>query len=215
MARKEKKYHYIYKTTCIITKKFYYGMHSTDNLNDGYLGSGKRLWYSINKYGKENHKIEIIDFYENRKLLKEREKKLVNEKILKDPMCMNLKTGGDGGLVGLSKEKIFKITSAGGKATAKKLKNDSDYFKIHSAQSSMKMKKNHQEGNIKYDNFNNKRHSVKTKQKMSESSKGIGIGKENSQYGTCWVTKDGVNKKIKKDSLNDYINFGWVKGRKM
>lgn len=49
-----RKYHYIYKTTCTITSKFYIGMHSTDNLEDGYVGSGKRLWYSINKHGKEN-----------------------------------------------------------------------------------------------------------------------------------------------------------------
>ena len=42
MARKEKQYHFIYKTTNIITERYYYGMHSTDNLEDGYLGSGKR-----------------------------------------------------------------------------------------------------------------------------------------------------------------------------
>lgn len=29
-------------------------MHSTDNLDDGYVGSGKRLWNSIKKHGKEN-----------------------------------------------------------------------------------------------------------------------------------------------------------------
>jgi hypothetical protein len=28
------------------------------------------------------------------------------------------------------------------------------------------------------------------------------------------ITKDDENKKIKKELLNDYINDGWVKGRK-
>ena len=51
-----RKYHYIYKTTCIINDKFYIGMHSTDNMEDGYIGSGKRLWHSINYHGKENFK---------------------------------------------------------------------------------------------------------------------------------------------------------------
>ena len=74
MARKERKYHYIYKTSCSITNRFYIGMHSTDNLDDGYVGSGKRLWYSINKYGKEEHILEILEFHETRKILKEREK---------------------------------------------------------------------------------------------------------------------------------------------
>ena len=60
MARTQKKCHYIYKTTCSITNRFYIGMHSTDNIDDNYLGSGKRLWNSINYHGKENHKKEIL-----------------------------------------------------------------------------------------------------------------------------------------------------------
>lgn len=65
MSRKQKKYHYIYKTTCLMTCKFYVGMHSTDNLEDGYLGSGKILGYSLNKYGRENHIKEILEYLTN------------------------------------------------------------------------------------------------------------------------------------------------------
>lgn len=73
MIRNKRKYHFIYKTTNLINKKFYIGMHSTDNLNDGYIGSGKRIWYSIKKYGKENfnriilrgcNTIEELNFWE-------------------------------------------------------------------------------------------------------------------------------------------------------
>ena len=49
---------------------------------------------------------------------------------------------------------------------------------------------------------------------MSESLKGKGIGKTNSQYGTCWVIKNGLSKKIKKEELDSFIQDGWVKGRK-
>ena len=49
MARKEKKYHFIYKTTNLLSGKYYIGMHSTDNLDDGYLGSGYRLRLAIKK----------------------------------------------------------------------------------------------------------------------------------------------------------------------
>lgn len=39
------------------------------------------------------------------------------------------------------------------------------------------------------------------------------MGKDNSQYGTMWIT-DGINnKKIKKDV--DFIPDGWYKGRKI
>ena len=40
-------------------------------------------------------------------------------------------------------------------------------------------------------------------------------GEKNSQYGTCWIYKDGENKKIKKDELELYIQDGWTKGRIM
>ena len=58
-----RKYHYIYKTTCKLTNRYYYGMHSTDNLEDGYKGSGTRLKYSINKHGLENHCCEKLEFF--------------------------------------------------------------------------------------------------------------------------------------------------------
>jgi hypothetical protein len=58
--RKQHNYHYIYKTTCTITGKYYVGMHSSSNLEDGYIGSGKKLWNSVRKHGRENHIIEIL-----------------------------------------------------------------------------------------------------------------------------------------------------------
>lgn len=97
MQYKDKKYHFIYKTKCVITGKFYIGMHSTDDLNDGYLGSGKRLSRSINKYGKENHYREILEFSKTRKDLELRELDILDEKILENTECLNLIGGGTGG----------------------------------------------------------------------------------------------------------------------
>lgn len=34
---KEHKYYYFYKVTNVINNHFYYGIHCTDNLNDGYM----------------------------------------------------------------------------------------------------------------------------------------------------------------------------------
>ena len=70
MPRKQHSHHYIYKTTCTVTGRYYIGMHSTSNLEDGYVGSGKRLWLSIRKYGLENHEREILEFLEDRNALK-------------------------------------------------------------------------------------------------------------------------------------------------
>ena len=100
MPRKQHKYHYIYKTTCSVTGRWYIGMHSTHNLEDEYIGSGKRLWLSINKHGRDAHTKEILEFLPNRESLKAREKELVNESLLTDPLCMNLQIGGGGGFIG-------------------------------------------------------------------------------------------------------------------
>jgi len=103
-----REFHIIYKTTCLITKKFYIGMHSTDNLEDGYKGSGKHLWLSINKHGIDNHVTETLERLPNRKALANREKEIVNEKFLQDPQCMNLAVGGEGGAGVMTKEQLSK-----------------------------------------------------------------------------------------------------------
>ena len=90
------KYHFIYKTVCIITNKYYIGMHSTPNLNDGYIGSGKIIKSSILKYGKSLHSFEILEFVDTLESLVLREKEIVNKDLLKDPLCMNLYIGGTG-----------------------------------------------------------------------------------------------------------------------
>lgn len=48
---------------------------------------------------------------------------------------------------------------------------------------------------------------------MSEIAK-LRTGSRNSQFGTCWITKDQENKKIKKELLDQYIKIGWIRGRK-
>ena len=94
MPRSPHKFHYVYKTTCKITNKFYIGIHSTSDLEDGYMGSGVRISRSLKKYGKQNHVCEILEYLDNRKNLMEREKSLITEEILKDPYCMNIIKGG-------------------------------------------------------------------------------------------------------------------------
>src|SRR3972149_4281406 len=94
MPRKPHKYHYLYKTTNLINNKFYVGMHSTNKLDDGYLGSGVYLRRSIRKYGRENFKFEILEFFNSREILIEKETELVDTNFIHDLLCMNLRTGG-------------------------------------------------------------------------------------------------------------------------
>lgn len=117
--------HFLYKTTCVITNKFYYGMHSTNNFNDGYLGSGKLLIRSLKKYGKDNHIIEVIRFCETREQLKIEERELINETVINNPLCMNLKVGGEGGGVKgiVRSEETKKKISEGNKGKSKSIES--------------------------------------------------------------------------------------------
>ena len=89
--------HYIYKTTCLITGRYYIGMHRTYRKNDGYIGSGLLLKRSIKKYGLKNHTFEILEYCDNLESLCKREEEIINEELLQDKLCMNLKLGGIGG----------------------------------------------------------------------------------------------------------------------
>ena len=112
----DKKYNYIYKTTCTITGNFYIGMHSTNNPNDGYMGSGTILKRSINKYGKQNHIFEILEFLPDRNKLILREREIVNRNFIKIPECMNIMEGGKGGFI--SDEQQRRRAIGGAKARA-------------------------------------------------------------------------------------------------
>ena len=113
MPRKLHTFNFIYKTTCLKTGRYYIGMHSTSNLDDTYLGSGTRLWKSIKKHGKDNHKREILEFLLDRKALASREKELVNDSLICDPMCMNIMRGGEAGGF-ISADHQLKCSTAGG-----------------------------------------------------------------------------------------------------
>jgi len=87
--------HYLYKTICLVNQKYYLGIHSTENINDGYFGSGIALQRAIKKYGKEQFQKEIIAFVATREELLEMEKNIITEKIVKDKKSYNMVIGGN------------------------------------------------------------------------------------------------------------------------
>ena len=90
-------YHFIYKTTNTVNGRVYIGKHSTSNLDDGYLGSGKLLKQAIRKYGKHKFKREILLFCNTQEEALIEESKLVTDEFVQRPDTYNLKKGGEGG----------------------------------------------------------------------------------------------------------------------
>ena len=139
MGQQKEKIHYIYKTTCDVTGKYYVGMHSTSNENDGYMGSGKRLRFSIRYHGVDNHTKEILEYCTSREELSKREREIVNLELINEVLCMNLCLGGDGGRGFTSEEQKLNAKKSNEKQAVlrqnpewveAKAKNQSDAQKI-------------------------------------------------------------------------------------
>lgn len=190
-------------------------MHATNNLEDDYLGSGTYLRRSVKKHGKESFKKEILEYCETFDLLAKREREIIHEELIKDPLCMNLKLGGKGGWM---PEHQIKGAQAGADKRKELRKTDLEWVKKNNKALSKGAKAAYAQGVLmgyrkKHYSWKGKKHSEKSRLKMSESKKGKCNGNKNSQFGTCWITKEGINKKIKKEELGNYLALSWVKGR--
>ena len=90
-----KTYNYIYLITNKINGKIYIGKHSTDKLNDGYMGSGKLIKNAIQKYGLENFTKEYLAFCDTEEKLNWLECFYIKKYNAKE--CgYNLTDGGEG-----------------------------------------------------------------------------------------------------------------------
>lgn len=108
---KNGKYHYTYKITNKLNKRYYIGVRSSVSLNETYMGSGHAIRHAIKKYGIEHFEKEILSIFATRKEASDDEKRRVNNLFDSDPLCYNLRGGGEN-YEALSKESKQKISSA-------------------------------------------------------------------------------------------------------
>ena len=84
----------VYKITNIVNNNIYIGIHTTDNINDRYMGSGTNIKLAIKEYGKHNFKKEILYVYDNEVDMLNKESELVNENFIKREDTYNIIKGG-------------------------------------------------------------------------------------------------------------------------
>lgn len=92
-----RRYHLVYQITHIDSQMMYIGCHSTDNIDDGYMGSGFRLRKAIQKYGKERFRRDVLFVYDTPAAMFSKEKELVNEDFIARVDTYNIVIGGGGG----------------------------------------------------------------------------------------------------------------------
>lgn len=89
--RCRRNYSYIYKITNTTNGRYYYGQHTTDNLNDGYMGSGTYMKRAREKYKEDFYKVfhkEIVEFCTFEE--KDKREEYYIKKHIKDPLCTNI-----------------------------------------------------------------------------------------------------------------------------
>jgi hypothetical protein len=100
-----RKYNYVYKITNMINSKIYIGVHRTDNIDDGYMGSGSVLRRAIKKYGIHNFNKKILYQCDSYKEALEIEESIVTLEFIECDNNYNIKVGGMGHCVFSQKHK--------------------------------------------------------------------------------------------------------------
>ncbi len=213
----------VYKTINKLSGEYYIGVHITSNLNDDYIGSGKRLRYCIKKYGKESFERQTLAIFDNAQEMFQLETELVSEETLKDPLCLNLKVGGYGGWylknANLLWRSDLQIKRSPFNKTEWRIKNAENIAKwsflglSKGRQKILEMREN----GWRSPGFSNKSHNDDFKKMMSQVMSIAQAGEKNSQYGKCWIysLSEKQSIRVKKEDVQEWLNKGWQLGRKM
>lgn len=204
---------YLYQITNLINNKIYVGVHKTNDIDDGYMGSGTVIVSAIQKHGIAHFRKDILEFFDTYEAALAKEAEIVTDEFLLREDVYNLRRGGFGGFDYINSQNLNNAAGngrLGGIATYAKIKSDPELNASFKERSSKRLRQLHADGLLSYNNFAGRLHGADSKEKMSLAKTGKGVTVDNSQFGTMWVTDGCNNKKIKKD---DPIPEGWKKGR--
>lgn len=205
-------YNYLYQITNLINNKIYIGVHTTSDLNDGYMGSGTAIKKAIRKYGIENFRKDILNFFETAEEALLAEESVVDSKFILREDTYNIRCGGIGGFEHINcKDKEDRVNI---KALRQKIKSgeikvggsgrwtDAGREKVVSI-----ARKNQKMATILANTDESKKKRKQTFSDISHSK-----GKNNSQYGKFWISN--IETKEVRRITDNNIPDGWVRGKK-
>lgn len=211
-------------TTNLINGMRYIGMHYGE-LDDNYLGSGNLIQLAVKKYGKENFKKEILAIAKTEKENAENEKRIIKEyNAVEDRSFYNIHEGGFGGDTwsGLSEEKKDKLRKE--QSLRNSGVNNPRYGAILTEETKEKIRRNRNTDYMLTQKYHEamskatsgelngmfrKHHTEASKQKMSISKQGLGLGAANSNAKKIIAYLDAEHTKIAYvfDCIQDALKF--------
>ncbi len=236
----KQKFFVIYQITNLLNNMIYVGAHVTYNVNDKYMGSSKYLKKDMKEHGRQNFRKDILHIFNNKEDMINKEAEVVNKEFCMRQDTYNRMVGGisDWSVLGMipvkDKEGNYMLVyredprylngelvhnQTGNQANKGKVNvrdKDGNIFQVDKTDERWLSGElvGYSKGKPGVHGFVNKKHNQETKDKIGEANSIIQRGSGNSQFGTHWIMKDNVNKKIKKEDLDTYLEQGWLKGRK-
>lgn len=218
-------WHIVYLTRNLINDKIYVGVHSTWNLNDGYLGSGKFITQSIKKHGKDNFERIILHFCLSHTDALAIERTIVDLDFIKRKNTYNIAVGGGASQMGRkhsqkTKERLSEIGTGRQRSeeTKEKLRSivRSDEFKekVSNSLKGRPKTEEHKEKLRKPKSEKAKQNmgkpkSEETKRKMKETLKNK-PDKNIHNMGSKWINDGKILRRLLKD---EQLPDGWVYGK--
>jgi hypothetical protein len=183
------RYYIIYKTTDTLTGEYYIGQHRTNNLQDGYKGSGN--WIRLKQVKKRELVTEVLH-HSNRDSLCSDERMLIGSLWITDPYCMNqCPGGGSGPHKEITKKQISETRLRLGLKPNPKQTRGTSFMHKDGIQKRVPIELVYEYASLGW-------------------CKGRLI-KPPKHTGKVWITKE--DKQIRVDNPEAYLEDGWVIGR--
>lgn len=222
------KHYLIYQIRNKLNGMIYIGQHQTENIDDGYMGSGIRIVRAIEKYGIENFEKTILFDYDNFNAMNAKEIEIVNEDFIARDDVYNLIPGGsswdsvnasgsnmNGNWKSLTQHcrDIFEKTGKWPhEGWLNELKDSNPQKYIEYCENVSYGVKRHIQENGSW--WSGKHHTDETKQKMKDfhAKNHPQAGEKNSQYGTIAIYNEETFERATQPK-DQPIPKGWAKGR--
>jgi hypothetical protein len=179
-------FYYLYEIKNNLNGKIYVGVHKTNNMNDGYMGSGKSIRAAINKYGIGNFTKNILEIFTTSEEMFAREAEVVTDEFLLRENVYNLCRGGHGGWEYVHKNNMNNgFLGKTHSAETKKLISVKSSAREHSDNACQKMSDNHWS---KFDPIAQKEHAARAAKITNENRTPSIISKISQTVTENWKT---------------------------
>ncbi len=204
-----KKFIFVYLTTNNINGKQYVGEHSTDNINDNYIGSGLGLKLAIKKYGRNNFSKVILEFFNNKEEAFNNQQYYIKKYDTLSPNGYNISLKGGHQCSNSFSDKTKELLKE-----KRKLQKPPYLGKKHTLETKEKMRKSHL-GKTMSDESKRKNREKHLKKVLSEETI-IKMRKPKTEEHKQNMRKPKIKRKnnlVKKDNL--IKKQGYWKGKKL